>query len=243
MLRKRAMLLTAGAALGITAILLGAGIHRQADREGLWILKELGKALEEKEEIIDYAMDGSRAFLLVGTGKEEPDYGDLFLVLEREDSGEWARMYENDFTGLKPWKLELGDVDGDGMIEIVTAVRKTTYYDREERNRLFVFNYGEAGLVKKWTGSQIAGNWTDFEIGDLVSTRGEEIVFLSRTKEGRDKLFVYAWYDFGFLMLAQSEEYQEITGVGLCGENRIRLTHGQGKEYLMLRNNQIVRAE
>jgi hypothetical protein len=232
---KAIMLLIAGAGLGMAVITRGPGIP---ERE----FQALGKALKKNEVIVDYAVEDTKAFLLVSTDNEA-SWGELFLVLERKKEKEWVRVYENDFTGLKPWKLELGDVDGDGITDILTAVRKTTYYDQQEKNRLFIFDYQEAGLVKKWTGSDIAGNWMDFEVGELVDTKGEEIVFLSREGAGKDKLFVYAWYDFGFLMLAQSGEYEELLSAELYGKNRLCLTHSKGKDFLMLKENKIVKAE
>ncbi len=234
-LTERLRLPIAGAVLCLAVIIRGICFPEQESFP-------LERVLKSSETIIDYAIENNKAFLLVSTVKEL-GFGDLFLVLERKGEEQWVRVYENDFTLLKPWKLELGDVDGDGITDILTAVRKTTHYDPKERNRLFIFNYQEAGLVKKWTGSDIAGNWMDFEVGELVDTKGEEIVFLSREEEGREKLLAYAWYDFGFLMLAQSEEYEGISSVELCGGNLLRLTHSKGEDYLMLNENKIVKAE
>ncbi|MDF2907592.1 MAG: hypothetical protein K0R34_2913 [Herbinix sp.] len=195
---------------------------------------QLQKALLDTERLVYYALEDNTAYLLVST-TDQMAYGDLLLVLNRGEGGVWKRSYENEFTGLKPWKLVLADVDGDGEQEILTAVRKTTFYDKEEKNRLFIFNYINGKLVKKWTGSDIAGSWEDFVSGELVDTKGEEIIFITKTKEGSEKLFVYHWFDFGFLMLAQSGDYEDIIEVGILKENRINITYidGQKKRELL----------
>jgi hypothetical protein len=204
---------------------------------------QLMKAMTDKEQLIDYAIADDKAYLFVSTVGDKV-YGDLFLVLERGEDEMWGRLYENDFTGLKPWKIELADIDGDGVTELLTSVRKTTYYDKEEKNRLFIFNYIDGQLVKKWTGSDIAGTWENFIVGELVDTKGEELMFITTTKEGKKKLFLYHWFGFGFLLLGQSEDYEDILKVEFVEENRIRMTYVQGQEnteLFMLKKGRITK--
>lgn len=190
------------------------------------------QALYENEQLVDYVIDGQNAYAFVSTNGDR-NYGDRFLVLT-ESKNSWKRVYENEFTGLKPWKVEVADIDGDGKQDIVAAVKKTTFYDTEEKNRLFIFDYTDGKLVKKWTGSDIAGSWEDFTVGELVETKGEELIFISNTEEGKEKLLVYHWYDFGFLLLAQSEDYEDMIEVEIVKENCLRLTYHKGKEQRVL---------
>lgn len=194
---------------------------------------QLLKALLETEHLIDYVLQDNSAYLIVSTTKQEA-YGDLFLVLNRKENGEWERSYENDFSGLKPWKLVLADIDGDDEIEILTGVKKTTIYDKEEKNRLFIFNYKNGKLIKKWTGSDIAGTWEGFIAGELVDTKGEEIIFITKTKDQTEKLLVFHWFDFGFIMLAQSEDYEDIIEVEIRKENLLRITYIEGQRKTKL---------
>jgi hypothetical protein len=206
--------------------------------------EQLEKELTDKEQLIDYTIEGDIAYAFVSTTGSS--YGDRLLVFNRKESGEWIRNYENDFSGLMPWKLRLADIDGDDEKELLTAVRKTTFYDKEEKNRLFVFNYTDGLLVKKWTGSDIAGSWEDFITGDLVNTKGEELIFITKTKEGQERLLIYHWFDFGFLMLAQSADYQDITEVVMIKENRIRITYNDGQkktELFMLKDGTVTKVD
>ncbi len=208
----------------------------------LELKEQLQMALDSGEWMIDYAASNNTAYAFISTSWDRK-YGDRFLVLGKNEKGLWERRYENDFTGLKPWKLRLADIDGDGELELLTAVRKTTHYDKDEKNRLFVFNYRDGKLVKKWTGSDIAGSWENFVVGDLVDTKGEEIIFITLTEEKKEKLFVYHWFDFGFLMLAQSKDYEDIIGVKIVGDNQIGITYRDGhkrSEHLQLKNGRVI---
>lgn len=179
-------------------------------------------SLMKKEKVVDAVIDGGIAYVV--TSKEgKKAYGDTFVIFMLESSGSYKRIYENDFKDLKPWKIVLADIDGDGEKEIITAVRKSVHFDKAVSNRLFIFNYTEGKLVKKWTGSQIAGEWKDFIVADIAPTDGSEIIFRSSSKEG-ERVSIYYWYQFGFLSLAESKEYHEIVDMTVTKENRIQIT-------------------
>ncbi len=197
--------------------------------------------LHKGETLIDGVEEGDLAYLIISTNGRT-DYGNYFVILESEGK-KYNRKYENNFQDLSPWKIDLADVDGDDVMEIITVVNKTTHYDKQIKNRLFLFNYENNALVKKWTGSQIGGNWNQVYIGDLVSIPGEEIILVEETEQKLEKLGVYYWFDFGFLKLAESEEYQNIKEITICGENLIRMIYGTENQiecYLTLKGGKIV---
>ena len=201
---------------------------RQVKTVDAW--RDFRTLLGGKETVIDGVTDHTMAYMI--TSKEgRPDYGDTLVIFQKELDGIWRRIYDNDFSGLKPWKIVLSDIDGEGKKEIITAVRKTTRFDKKLKNRLFAFNYMEGKLVKKWTGSEVGGDWKEFITGDLVSTKGNELIFISKTKGG-ERVNVYYWFNFGFMMLAQSKDYESICNISIKGENRLRMTYKKGhKEY------------
>ena len=184
----------------------------------------LGPALMEKETVIDKMMEGSLVYAIVST-EGRSDYGDLFAVYRQsaEDAfGKevWLREYTNDFAAVKPWKIDMGDMDGDGIREILIAVKKTTRLDKTEKNRMFIFNYDGERLVKKWTGSQTGGIWRDFFVADMLKIPGDGYTAL---KLG-DSSINY-WFDFGFLRLAESDDFTDILDISVLGENRLRMTY------------------
>ncbi len=206
------------------------------------IERKLVRSLKDRENLIDFAADDKNIYAIVDrSGNLE--FGDCLIVFRMCGDGSYAREYSNDFADLKPWKLELADVDGDGVTDILTAVRKTTHYDTVEKNRFFVFDYTEGKLVKKWTGSQIAGTWSDFYVRDFLPMEGEEVLFLSQTEEGRKRLGIYYWFKFGFLLLAQSEDYETIEGIRFTEEGRLQMNCGKDKEEwidLIVKNGTIL---
>lgn len=187
------------------------------------LYEELKATLYKQEKIIDYVKVEDSVYTLISKNGTT-EYGDLLGIYRQGKNAKWERIYQNDFNGLKPWKLEIADIDGDEEQEILVAVYKTTHFDDHERNRMFIFNYDPNKLYKKWTGSQIAGNWKDFYVGDLLSIEGSELIFIEQMESEKERIGVYYWFDFGFILLATSESYSDIQNVSILGENSIQIT-------------------
>ena len=210
----------------VIALFLGlylSKLHKNS-KEGL------SSALDKNEILIDYTIDKSLAYTLINKNGTE-EYGDLFAIFEGNDDT-WQRIYENDFKNLMPWKVELADIDGDNTPEILIALRKKTPYDKEIKNRMFIFNYQDGILSRKWTGSRIAGIWRDYFPMDFLSTPGHELVFIQQDEGDMEKLSVYSWFDFGFFMVADSESYQSIPSVIKLDENLIEITYLEDEEEI-----------
>lgn len=197
--------------------------------------------LVNKEAIVDWVEDDTAAYLIISS-EGHKDYGDYLTVLLKEQ-GTWKRVYDNNFEDLKPWRIKLGDVDGDGKKEILTAVYKTAHYDEVYKNRLFVFNYENGILTKKWTGSKFAGSWKDFYVTELLEIPGEEIIFIEEAGPNKEKISIYYWFDFGFLKLAESKEYYDIKDLVAIDDNLIQITYDDKlskTSLLTVREGQII---
>lgn len=207
-------------------IVFGAGMSVKIMKDRYYLEgqeSEWRKLFNDKESIVDWVFDGTTAYLLISS-EGSKDYGDYLTILRKEQA-DWKRVYDNNFEGLKPWKISLGDIDGDGIKEIMTAVYKTAHYDEVYKNRMFLFNYEDGILIKKWTGSQFAGNWNDFYALDLLNIPGDELIFIEEVKENVEKVSIYYWFDFGFLKLAESEGYPNIKDLIVIDENRMQITY------------------
>lgn len=235
---RRIIVIFIGCFLLSATLLIGrCNLHREAD---VW--KDFGPALKENWAIVDGVIDGSGAYTIISDDNSR-SFGNLFAVFRQKSDQQWELEYTNDFEELKPWKLELGDVNGDGITEILIAVRKTTHFDQEEKNRMFIFQYDGEKLIKTWTGSQAAGIWDDFLVGDLLPIKGDELVFVEQTEPGDEKLSVYYWFDFGFVRLAESEGFHNILSVSIPEENCIRMIYNNvwnRAAYLRIKDNKIV---
>ncbi len=211
----------------------------ESNKESDEIPEDLRAALLDKELLIDWIQDASYTYALVHSDGNS-EYGDKLLVL-KEENGVFVRIYENDFRELMPWKIENADIDGDLEKEILVAVQKTTPYDKKIKNRMFIFNYHDGVLVKKWTGSQIAGTWRDFYAENLVDASGEELIFLEQLKEGSERIKVYYWFDFGFFLLAESGEYTKVKELTVSGENSLLVTLADGRQFqLIMKDGKLV---
>ncbi len=201
------------------------------EKKDVW--KAFRESLANQEVIVDGFMDSTRAYLITNkTGAL--DYGDTFAVYDQDHDGRWKLIYENNFKKLKPWKIEVADIDGDGIKEILTAVNKKTHFDHIEKNRMFIFNYTDGKLVKKWTGSEIAGVWKSFRAYDILPMKGSELIFIRKTDKG-ERISIYYWFDFGFQLFAESKDYEYIREVSATAENKLRMVcEEKGQERIVM---------
>lgn len=188
------------------------------------------EVLSEQELLIDYVMEGATIYALINSDGSSCEYGDYFILFTKDREGVWNRTYENDFAELKPWKIDTADVDGDSTTEILISVIKTTTFDPVEKNRMFIFNMKDGVLVKKWTGSQIAGIWREFYTDNLIDEiPGEELIFIEQLQNGQERISAYSWFDFGFFLLADSDELPPVKELTVSDDNSMQITLENGQ--------------
>lgn len=93
------------------------------------------------------------------------------------------------------WKIDILDVDSDGVEELIVGVNKSTRYFDEKENRIFVFNIDGTYIYPKWLGSKIGNPIVDFKIDKV---KNKLILLESFEKEGLNKAFECSWNGFGF---------------------------------------------
>lgn len=125
--------------------------------------------------------------------------------------GEHRNMEENK-TVIAKWKLPYpvyqmttGDINGDGKVEAIVGVIKSTRFYPESARRLFIFKQVNGKIRPMWMGSRMGGILCDFRfIKPYIRT-------LQATTDGKYVVADYVWDDFGlsfvrFLTKAVSHE-------------------------------------
>jgi hypothetical protein len=114
---------------------------------------------------------------------------------------------------LNPWKLEIGDVDGDGFKEIVVGVWKKSRYDPVFARRAFVFSWNGRRLLPKWLGSRLSRRFTDFVLCPLDHDGKTELVALEEAPHGAKYIAVYRWRAFGFEWIGRAGPVKGISSL------------------------------
>ena len=112
--------------------------------------------------------------------------------IEIETSGD---VYRRDFKGKNPfniWKLEVGDVEGDGEIELALGVYKKSPHHKVLTKRVFLYNIVDGRLKPKFRASRLALPMEDFVIYDIDKDGRDEVVSI----EIKDKSYFIAAYHY-----------------------------------------------
>jgi len=231
--------------LAIIAIIIIGIICVKINRQQLF--HSLG--LTANQKLIDYTINEHWLFAIVEE-KEVIDQERYIYICKSDESSskeKWLKVAEYDFTYVWPWKIELGNLDYTDGPQLTMGVSKSTHFDKEVNNRLFVFNWDGEKLYKKWTGTRLGYYLKDFYIMDLLSIKGEELVVIDQNQAGEERLLVYYWLDFGFQLLAESEFYDIIEDVKYLGNNLMEIKHKkQGKNLtsrVMIKDGWIIEVD
>ncbi|WP_352420224.1 hypothetical protein [Proteiniborus sp.] len=202
--------------------------------------------LKPNQRLIDCAFNEKWLFAIIEE-KYVIDIKRNIFIYKREGSSKsakWEKVAEYDFTTIVPWKIRIGNIDYTDVPQVIIGVNKSTHFDKEVNNRLFVFNWDGEKLYKKWTGTRLGYYLKDFYIIDFLDIKGDELVVIDKNEEGRERLLVYYWLDFGFQLLAESEFYDTIEEVKYLDYNLLELVYkNQDKKAsvkLMVKEGQII---
>lgn len=112
--------------------------------------------------------------------------------IEIETSGD---VYRRDFKGENPlniWKLEVGDVEGDGEMELALGVYKKSPHHKVMAKRVFLYNIVDGRLKPKFRASRLSLPMDDFILYDIDGDGRDEIVSI----EIKDKSYFIAAYHY-----------------------------------------------
>jgi hypothetical protein len=161
------------------------------------------------------------------------------LAVLMPDEEQTVRLYELQLNrpreiwrgisgSLKPWKVQIADVDGDGREEIAVGVYKKARFHPVMAKRPFVYGWDGEDIYPKWLGSRLSRPFTDFVLADFGEGPAK-VIAVEETKDGANELAVYSWHGFGFIRNwagAGAEKLTDLRVSGPAGRQRIAVTAG-----------------
>lgn len=149
------------------------------------------------------------------------EYGkSLVIVSLQKDSGNRIQIYEMD--NLKPWRVHIADVDGDGVKELSVGVYKKTRFDPVMEKRPFIYTWNGETIYPKWLGSRLSRPFDDYIFCDVDDDSVDELISVELAGNGSKLINVYRWKGFGFEGIAQSPLFEDISHIRVTGADGIR---------------------
>ncbi|WP_164845526.1 FG-GAP repeat domain-containing protein [Anaerosphaera multitolerans] len=142
-------------------------------------------------------------------------------------------LFKRDLSQIKPWKVSLGDVTGDGVMELAIGVEKTSPHHNIMAKRCFFYNldFDSGKLIPRYRASRFARPLEDYILYDIDKDGTCEVMSIEYTQRGK-VLSAYKWSGFGFKVEYSSREYKnldnfQIINSKLCtGEKEVFLEEG-----------------
>lgn len=143
---------------------------------------------------------------VVLTKKTFSKYGKDIIIYSSDNE----EIYREDFSELKPWKVAIGDVDGDGIDDISIGVYKETLFHPVMAKRPFIYSFEDENLQPKWRGSRLSKPFIDYIFYDIDEDKVDELISIEIINNGDKVINTYKWKGFGFEGIAESKAYEDI---------------------------------
>ena len=183
-----------------------------------------------KGSIKDYSIgdiDGDHLDeLVLLTKKKFKKYGNEVIVFSLNEG--IKEIYIEDFSRLKPWKIVLGDIDGDVKKEISIGVYKKTPFHQTMAKRPFIYSYDNNKLQPKWRGSRLSKPFIDYNFHDIDGDGIDEIISIEILEDNKKVVNTYKWEGFGFEGFLESESFKDIRNLRI--EDGLVYVKIKGKE-------------
>lgn len=167
---------------------------------------------KSNNKIKDYSIGNiigdNKDYLVVLIGGNWSKYGKDVIIFSLEDKIE--EVYRKDYTELKPWKIAIGDIDGNGVDEVSIGVYKESPLHATMAKRPFIYSFEDNGLRPKWRGSRLARPFEDYNFIDLDDDGIDEIISIEILEDNRRIINTYKWKGFGFEGYLESKSYDNI---------------------------------
>ncbi len=174
--------------------------------------KKVNLSLLTKEKIKEYAIGNingdNKNYLVILTGPRWRKFGEEVVVFSLDET---EQIYRRDFSELNPWKIAIGDIDGDGKDEISIGVYKKSPLHQIMTKRPFIYSFENGKLEPKWRGSRLSRPFVDYIFSDIDEDGIDEIVSIEILEDNRKIINTYKWKGFGFEGYLETKDYEDIT--------------------------------
>lgn len=197
------------AAVTIGAAAITAAVDHTAETNIIsWFVADMDNdSLEELLVVV-----GNDPNMVLDTGEAYGDQIKIYSDFEITDhkpvvKGEPDLSF--DLSDIKPMKIQAGDINGDGVVEIAVCVYKTTKFHPVPAKRPFFYDLADGGLEPVWLGSRLSRPFDQYILHDMDGDGADEIISIERTEQGDILFAAYDWKGFGFEVTAVSDEVKE----------------------------------
>jgi hypothetical protein len=163
------------------------------------------------------------------TAELDSDAEDTVRVYTDPSSGR-REIWRGIPKSLKPWKVLLGDVDGDGQLDLGVGVYKKSEFHPVMAKRPFIYSWDGKRMSPKWRGSRLSRPFTDFVFAAFPG--GPKLVAIEDTEDGQHEIAVYKWDGFGFTREWTGCRAKRLTGLTADGTAVSVMSDRSDKSYI-----------
>jgi hypothetical protein len=169
---------------------------------------------------------GNKYNILLLLSKTAGKYAEDLMILslvDGKDKIQFKTICNKSLKTMKPWKIQTCDVDGDGKKEISIGMYKTTKFNPVLAKRPFIYQWTGKDIAPKWLGSRLSKPFEDYIFMDLNQDGKDELVSIEILENGKKVISAYAWKGFGFELIGESSEFQDILEIRKINENKEKM--------------------
>ncbi|HZK33266.1 MAG TPA: hypothetical protein VFC60_02090 [Tissierellaceae bacterium] len=215
----------------------GVSLRIYKNKITLHIKDEIIDSLPIKDKIKEYGLGdvngNGESELIILTGRKRAKYGKEVLIfavnntIKNDTNNNIKEIGRKDFREFNPWKLVIGDIDGDNIDEISLGVYKESPLHPVMAKRPFIYSYIDGGIQPKWRGSRLSRPFTDYHFYDIDEDGTDEIIAIEILEDNKKLINTYKWKGFGFEGYSESEIYEDITDLTLDKGIYINIKEGK----------------
>lgn len=173
----------------------GKTLARRKSRKKIYYSKSLDVDRDGEDELI----------LLLGTPRIN---GKKDLCIIKKDLSFMVKDFN--VSILNPKDFMIGEVNGDGVPDLLMLVYKTSRLHPVYAWRPFFYQVSEGTLKPLWRGSRLSSPFTEIVLCDTDGDEKDELIAVEYNRYCRKYLRAYQWNGFGFTGIASGKDYLEI---------------------------------